>query len=276
MNNSMITSLDELVGRIPDGAKIVVPPDYSGVAMAATRALIRRGLKDLYIVTLPASGLQTDLLVGAGCVATVETAAITMGEFGAAPCFTRAVRAGTVQVKDATCPALHSAIQAAEKGIPFMPMRGLVGSDLVAHRPDWRTIDNPFSDGDDPIVLLPAITPDVALFHSLLADVHGNVWIGSRRELMTMAHAARTTLATVEEVQEDNLLDDPKLAAGTIPALYVGAVAEARNGAWPLNLWDIYEQDGAHLQAYVEQARSEQGFADYLAAQVMDRAEAAE
>ena len=85
-------------------------------------------------------------------------------------------------MKDATCPALHAAFQAAEKGVPFMPLRGLIGSDLLAHRPDWKVIDNPFDD-DDPIVLLPALKPDVALFHAPIADRDGNVWIGRDREL---------------------------------------------------------------------------------------------
>lgn len=270
----MIVSLIDLVNRIGDGAKLIVAPDYSGVAMAATRALIRRGARDLHIVTLPSSGLQTDMLIGSGCIEAVETAAVTLGEFGSAPCFTRAVREGGIRLLDATCPALHSAVQAAEKGIPFMAIRGLIGSDLLAHRSDWRIIDNPFDDGKDPIVLVPAIRPDVALFHAPLADVHGNVWIGVRRELMTMAHAAGTTLVTVERIQDENLLDDAGLASGTIPSLYIGAVAEARRGAWPLALGGAYPRDEEHLWTYVGQARTPEGFAAYLATHVMGAAEA--
>jgi glutaconate CoA-transferase, subunit A len=71
-------------------------------------------------------------------------------------------------VRDATCPALHAQFQAAEKGVPFMPLRGLIGSDVLAHRPDWKIFDNPFGN-DDPIVLLPALKPDVVLFHAALA-----------------------------------------------------------------------------------------------------------
>ena len=129
------------------------------------------------------------------CVETIETSAVSLGEFGAAPRFTAAVTAGALRVKDSTCPALHAAFQAAEKGVPFMPLRGLIGSDVLAHRPDWKVVDNPF-DQNDPIVLLPAITPDVALFHAPLADRDGNVWIGRQRELITMAHAAEKTIVT--------------------------------------------------------------------------------
>src|SRR5262249_33427712 len=126
-----------------------------------------------------------DLLIGAGCVESIEAAGVSLGEFGSAPRFVAAVRAGAILVKDSTCPALHAALQASEKGVPFMALRGLLGSDLVKHRPDWRVIDNPFAN-HDPIVLLPAIKPDVALFHAPIADADGNVWISTTRELMTM------------------------------------------------------------------------------------------
>src|SRR5215471_7842898 len=162
-------SVDEAIASIGDGCLLVVPREVSGTPMTATRALIRRGVKRLHLVALPTSSLQADLLIGAGCVDTLETSAVSLGEFGAAPRFTAAILAGALDMRDATCPALHAQFQAAEKGVPFMPLRGLIGSDLIAHRPDWRTIDNPFGN-DDPIVLLPAIKPDVALFHAPLAD----------------------------------------------------------------------------------------------------------
>ena len=178
--------------------------------MEATRALIRRGVKRLHLVALPTSSLQADLLIGAGCVETLETSAVSLGEFGLAPRFTAAILGKTIRMKDATCPALHAAMQAAEKGVPFMPLRGLIGSDILKHRPDWRVIDNPFGN-DDPIVLLPAIKPDVALFHAGMADRAGNVLDRARARAATMAHAAARTIATVEKLHDGNLMDDPAL-----------------------------------------------------------------
>src|SRR6476646_2283955 len=137
--------LEEALAVIRDGCLLVVPREVSGVPMAATRALIRRGVKKLHLVALPTSSMQADLLIGAGCVATLETSAVSLGEFGPAPRFSAGVTGGTFTMKDATCPALHAALQAAEKGVPFMPLRGLIGSDLVKQRPDWRIIDNPFA-----------------------------------------------------------------------------------------------------------------------------------
>jgi glutaconate CoA-transferase subunit A len=267
----VVESPDDLVRRIENGSVLAVPPDYAGVAMAATRALVRRGARGLHLLAVPTSGLQADLLIGAGCVATLEAAAVTLGEHGLAPCFTRAVRAGTIHLRDSTCPAIHAALQASEKGVPFLPLRGLIGTDVLRHRQDWTVIDNPFAPGD-PIVALPAIRPDTALFHAAMADRQGNVWIGRRRELVTMAHAAARSLVTVERIVEAPLFDDPTLAAGTLPALYVEAVAPAQRGAWPVGFEDAYPVDDAHMTLYARSAASPEGFARYLARHVLNGA----
>jgi glutaconate CoA-transferase subunit A len=264
MSQDGITTLEALASAIPDGAKLAVPADYSGVAMAATLALIRRGARHLHLVCVPVSGLQADLLIGAGAVDTIETSAVTLGEFGSAPRFVDAVRQGRIALKDATCPAIHAGLQAAEKGLPFMPLRGIIGSDLLANRPDWKIIQNPFADADE-IVALPAIKPDIALFHAPLADRQGNVFVGRRRELRTMAHAAAASFVTVEEISDTDLLSDENLAAGVIPALYVSAVVEAKAGAWPLGLWDRYRPDEAFLRDYATRAKTAEGFRQILA-----------
>ena len=81
---------------------------------------------------------------------------------------------------------------------------------------------------------------------------------------MTAAHAAKATLVTVEEIYEGDLLADDRWAAGTIPALYISALAVAKNGAWPVGLRGRYPADAAHLQRYVEMAQTEAGFQRYL------------
>src|SRR3546814_5208729 len=83
--NEFFTDLDGLVDRIPDGVSLVVPPDYSGCAMAAVRRLIQRGVRGLHLIGSPIIGFQGDMLIGAGCVETVECAAVTLGEYGPAP-----------------------------------------------------------------------------------------------------------------------------------------------------------------------------------------------
>ena len=263
MNQELLCSLEQLAAAVPDGAKLVVPSDNCGVAMAATRELVRRGVRALHLVCVPTSGLQAEILVGAGAVATLETSAVTLGEFGPAHRFIDALRHGRIRMLDATCPAVHAALQAGQKGLPFIPLRGLIGSDLLASRRDWKVIDNPFAPGD-PIAVLPAINPDIALFHAPLADRSGNVYIGRRRELLTMAHASKQTLVTVESISETDLFDDPKLVPGVVPAIYISRIALARQGAWPIGLPEHYGADDAALSRYVQSAKTEEGFRRFL------------
>lgn len=260
-------TLDELVAAIPDRALLGVPADYSGVPMAATRALIARGARGLRLYCLPYTTIQGDMLIGAGCVAEVEAAAVTLGEFGLAPRFSEAVERGAIVMRDSTCPALHAQLLAAERGVPFMPLRGVIGSDILRHRPDWRVIDNPFAEGAeaDPVLVLPAVTLDVALFHAPFADREGNVHIGRRRELATMAHAARKVLVTVERIVEESLFASEASAAGALPAFYVDAIAVAERGAWPCGLTDHYRPDAEALRAYARAARTPEGFAEWMA-----------
>jgi glutaconate CoA-transferase subunit A len=252
-----------LARGIQDGACVGLPPDYSPVAMEVVRALIRRGAKDLKLLGVPVLGLCADLLIGAGCVREVETSAVTLGEAGLAPRFTEAVEKGRLKVIDATCPMIHTGLQATEKGVPFMPLRGVLGSDLVKHHPDWKTIENPYAKGD-PILLAKAIVPDVALFHARWADEAGNVWVGRRGELATIAHASRSCFVSFEELKRGDMLEDELLAPGCISSVYVTAVAPAPRGAWPLGVPGAYGIDDAHLQHYARLAKTAEGFRSYL------------
>ncbi len=257
---AFLRDAEAIAGRIPDGAQLALPPDYSLPAMEVVRALVRRKARDLRLLGVPVLGMCADLLIGAGCVAEVESSAVSLGEAGLAPRFTEAAESGALRVKDATCPAVHSALQAAEKGVPFMPLRGVIGSDLLRERPEWKVEKT----GSDPILLVPAISPDVALFHARWADEAGNVWVGRRRELATLAHAAKCTLVTFEEPMKGDMLEDELLAPGVIASVYVGGVAPSKRGAWPLGVADAYPIDDAHLAHYARAAKTAEGFRRYL------------
>lgn len=267
MSKLDLMTADEIAAAIPDGALLGVPADYSGVPMAVTRALVSRGARGLRLYCLPLTTMQGDILVGAGCVADIEAAAVTMGEYGLAPCFSRAFEGGEITMQDSTCPALHTQLQAVEKGVPFMPMRGLLGSDIAAFRPDWTEIQNPFSDREDRIALLPARKLDVTVFHAPHADEEGNIFIGRQRELATLAKGSARVLVTVEKVIEGSLFESEATAAGALPAFYVEGIAVAENGAWPVGLTDVYPPDAEALRAYVSAARTPEGFAAWMAGQ---------
>ena len=244
----------QLAKTVLDGCSLALAPDYSGCSLVTVRELINLGVRDLHLIGVPQLGLQADLLIGGGCVKSIETAAISLEGIGVAPCFERARRAGSIVIKEATCPAIHAGLRAAESGVPFMPLRGVIGSDLIALRDDWVVQNHPFAE-DDPILLVPAIKPDVALFHAPLADRFGNVWVGIRRELMVMAHAAKRTLVTVETIVEEDLLGDPIRAPGVIPAIYVDRIAAAQRGAAPTGLYAHYPADHQRIRNYASAAK---------------------
>ena len=257
-------SVEDLVAMIKSGTMLAIPKDESGPAMAATRALIRRGIRDLHLLCAPVCGLQADLLIGAGCVKTVECGAIVINEIGVGPRFREAVRRGTIELRDSTCPAIHAGLQAGEKGQPFTVLRGLNGSDLTKVRKDWRVVDNPFGDGGDPVLLLPAITPDIFMFHAAYGDRFGNVWIAGRRDLAYTAHASKRTIVTCEELWDGNLLQDERMGPGCLSSVYVTATAHVPNGGWPLSLQRRYAEDFEHIREYAKLARSDEGFAKYM------------
>jgi glutaconate CoA-transferase, subunit A len=246
----------DIATAIPDGALLALPPDYSLVSMEVVRALIRRKAKKLKLLGVPILGMSADLLIGAGCVAEIETSAVSLGEAGLAPRFSEAAEKGEIVVRDTTCPAIHTALQAAEKGVPYMPLRGVTESDLLKAREDWKVENN--------LLIVPALSPDVALFHARWADEAGNVWVGRRRELATVAHAAHTTYVTYEEKREGDMLEDELLAPGVISSIYVSKAVQAENGAWPLGVAGLYGIDDAHLSLYAKAAKTRDGFQRYL------------
>lgn len=266
--------LDELVAQVADGSVMAIPSafdaEYSGVSMVATRALIRKGVKDLHLIAVPSTSLQADMLIGAGCVASIQSGSVLLYEYGRANRFVAAQKQGAITVKDSTCPAIHAGLIAGAKGLPFMPVRGLIGSDILRYRTQedgWLVIENPFGE-DDPIVVVPPLRPDVTLLHLPLADRFGNVWIGRRSEFATMARAAKKALVTFEAFFDGDLLQDDDKAPATIPATYLTALSHQPKGAWPLHYGKAYPEDAENLRDYARLSKTETGFNEYLARHV--------
>lgn len=271
-----LVDLETLVSHVSTGSLLALPSnvsaEFSGISMVATRALIRNSVKGLHLVAVPSTGLQADLLIGAGSVESLLTGSILLYEYGRANRFFEAQKAGLLKVKDSTCPAIHAGFIAAEKGLPFMPLRGLIGSDVLQHRiseDGWRCIDNPFAK-NDPIVIVPPIQPDVCLLHVPLADRNGNVWIGRRSEFSTIARASNKTLVTFENYFDGDLMAVEDKAPATIPALYITALSHQPKGSWPLHGGKAYLEDATHLRKYAEMSQTKVGFSEYLAQYVFD------
>jgi len=274
LKDKRMTMADAVSRYVFDGALLASGGfGHVRVSMAAIYEIIRQQKKHLTLAGKTAVH-DADILIGAGCVAELETSAVSLGEAGFAPRFSAALREGRIILRDATCPAIHSMLQASEKGIPFMPLRGIIGSDILANRPDWKVVPNPFAeDGEDPIVLLPARRPDFAIFHAAMADSEGNVWLGRRRECATIAHASKAALVTVERFVEGNFLENEKLAPGAINSTYITATAIAERGAHPVALLDEYGFDAAYVSDYARAAKTEDGFRAWLDREVFGAAQ---
>ena len=150
-------------------------------------------------------------------------------------------------------------------GVPYLPVLGLVGSDLLRNRDDMLIRPDPFDESRNTVVAK-AYRPDVAAFHAVRADRAGNVALGSHTEDVMLAEASRQVIVTVEEVVERVAETD---VPGTfLPSILVDAVVHAPFGAHPTGCVGHYPVDEGHMREYVEQSASDKAFAEYLEATV--------
>ena len=153
-----------------------------------------------------------------------------------------------------------------------MPVRGLIGSDYLTVRPDFRVIPDPFT-GED-VVVVPPITPDVALIHALAGDAEGNLLVDRMEDDHLLAQASRRVIATVEAIvpcagalAQMPLQETP--GGLFVSGIYVTAVVHAPRGAYPMGCRGLYEHDAAHVRHYVQVAQTPAGFQEYLDASVL-------
>ena len=150
-------------------------------------------------------------------------------------------------------------------GVPYVPVIGLVGTDLLKRRDDMVLAPDPFGEGKVTVVAK-AMRPDVAVFHVDKADRQGNVSCGYHTEAVILAEASKHVVVTAEEIV-DRLTE--KDAVGTfIPSILVDTVVHAPFGAHPGGLTGRYAPDAAAMKAYVAASHDDASFAAYLEEQV--------
>jgi len=154
--------------------------------------------------------------------------------------------------------------RAGAMGVPFLPMRSMMGSDVVGRLPDTRQIDCPFT--GEKLVLVPALNPNFALIHVQRCDLYGNAQIDGLPFLdvdLAMA-ASRVILTTERIVSNDQIRRAPDQTK--IPFVAVDAVVEAPFGSAPHECYGLYEPLFEHLDAYAAQIRRdpEEGIRRYL------------
>ena len=227
--------------------------------MALTHEIIRQRIGDLTVVGCNLS-ISMDQLVAAGLVRRCIGGSGNLERFGTTFSWRRRIEDGTLEVDDYSHLAMVTRFLAGEMGVPFMPTRSLLGSDLLGppgERPPGKAvvIDNPWAAGER-VVLLPALQPDVSIVHVQRADRTGNLVIdGFATHEPEMIRASRRVIASCEElVPEEDVRRHPERT--TIPFLHVSAVVVQPFGAYPTSTYRYYDYDAGHVTAYQEAARA--------------------
>lgn len=248
-------SLADAAMMIEDGATIAIGGlSMNGAPMAMVRELVRRGVRDLTVVAIVA-GMPVDWLVAGGCVSKVISGLISFEGLGLAPNFRAAVQRGEVEVEEYSEHTLICRLQAAAYGLPFMPTKAGLGTDMVDLHPDTTRVTS------DPITgaMYVACTPlpvDVAIVHAHSADLAGNVRVDPKLIWMDneIVNAARRTVVTVEEIVPHQVfVDEPHRT--TYPRFMVDVVAEAPYGAYPTANFPRYGYHARFFDDYVAATR---------------------
>jgi len=258
-------SLQDAAGMIGNGCRLV----FGGMVlqrqpMGLIYELVRRGVRDLTVATF-VGGNGIDLLVGAGAVKRIEAAYMGLGPFGFAPHFRKAAEAGSVEMDDLSESAMMARFKAAATGLPFLPHKSLLGTDMPRYSRTMLEMICPFT--GQKLHAIRAMESDVTVLHVHAADPSGNVQFPLQRNTdecdQMFAKAAKTLIVTAERI----IPHEEVLAHSTqtiIPHHWVHAVVELPYGAHPGSVDGLYREDEAHLREYVEAAKTPDAFRAYL------------
>lgn len=275
-----LMSLEEAVKKfVKDGSQIALGGfTISRNSMAVTYEIVRQKIKDLHIVC-HSHGQALDVLIGAGCVKRLEIAYGGNGR-DAPTCirFKKAIQRAEIEFEDYSNYQMSLRFLAGALSIPFMPTKSGLGSDLLNYegfseriRKEPKVADkkftimqNPFSDGDDNVVLLPALTPDVALMHAQYVGEDGTVRIkGLTFADIEQAKSADTVIVTCEEIVPRSFIRlDPD--QNSLPPFFVDAIVKVPYGAHPTACYAFYDYDPKHLNLYKKVAEDDSLFKEYL------------
>jgi len=242
----------------------------AAIPFAAGHELIRQGRRNLTLIG-PISDILFDQLVGAACVARIVAAWVGNVSAGLGHNYRRACEQGIpapLAVEDHTNLTLATALLAGAIGAPYIPTRSLLGTGLLESNPRFRLAEDPWS--GRPVVLVPALTPDVAILHVQRADArgHAHAWgtLGVTREA---ALAARQVIVVAEEIRSaDEILSDPNLVLA--PPMKVAAVVHEPFGAFPSPLQGFYARDHEFFHRYHEESRTVEGTRAWLERWVLE------
>ena len=237
MGSSKLMTLEEAVSTYVNDGELVGIGGLSfwRKGISACREIIRQNKKDLTVCTF-VGGIDVDMLIAAGCVSELRSCFVGMEIFGMAPHYRKAVESGS---------------RASYLKVPFMPLKGIIGTDLEKVRDDIKQIEDPLGSGTQ-IMAVPKIDLDVAILHVPYADEFGNgnipgaVWMDA-----DMAKTAKKTIIICEKLVET---EDIRYLPGKaqLPQQTTDALVKIPFGAHPTSCYPIYTYDPLHIQKYLK------------------------
>ncbi len=268
----VLCSLQEAAKLVKDGDVMTTGgATFHRAPMEVLREVIRQGKKDLVLVDREPA-IDFDLLIGAGCVAKVRAGLLSFELLGFAPNFRRKSESGEIVTKEGACQPIIAGFRAAAMGIPSIPVKGMLGSDLLDVSEmlgSQMQMQDPFT--GEKLIAVRAIEPDVVVIHVQQADQYGNARIeGPEYEDVIKAKAAKTVIISAEEIiPNEEFRENPE--ATSILHFMVDAVVHAPKGAYPCSCFNRYDVDYDHIRDYIAAVNNDQ-FKGYLDKYVYGRA----
>ena len=253
--SKLLSMHDAIADLVPDGSSVALCLQLEQmIPFAAGHEIIRQKKRGLTLVG-PISDVLFDQLIGAGCVEQVIAAWVGNAMMGSAYNFRRAVEEDGMKVFNMTNFSVALALQAGAMGVPFMPTRTALGSDITKGNHFFYQIISPFVP-QETLWAVRALNPDAAIVHVQRADAEGNAhcW-GNFGIMIEAARAAKKVIVVAEEIVDREVIaSDPNRTV--FPGFLVTAVVECPYGAHPAPVQGYYKRDDALFRQYHEQTKT--------------------
>lgn len=245
------------------------------IPFAAGHEIIRQRKRELTLIG-PISDIVFDQLIAAGCVRKVIAAWVGNVMMGLAHNFRRAVERDEIAVTNMTNFTIALALQAAAMGIPFLPTRTALGSDVARDNEFFAPIESPFAvvpASTEKLLAVRALAPDVTIVHVQRADEQGNAhcW-GNLGVMVEGVRAAKRVIVVTEEIVDAEVIaSDPNRTV--IPGFLASAVVECPFGAHPSPVQGYYKRDDVVFQRYHSETKTQAESEQWLARWIYDIAD---
>jgi glutaconate CoA-transferase, subunit A len=241
---------------VPDGTSVALGLQMEQmIPFAAGHEIIRQKKRGLTLIG-PISDILFDQIIAAGCVDQVIAAWVGNVMMGSAYNFRRAVEQDGIKIFSLTNFTVALALQAGAMGLPFLPTRTGLGSDVAKGNEFFDQVFSPFEPKES-LHVVRALNPDVTIVHVQRADREGNAhcW-GNFGVMIEGVRAAKRVIVLAEEIVEPEVIaSDPNRTV--IPGFLVNALVECPYGAHPSPVQGYYKRDDAFFRQYHEQTKTE-------------------